>query len=469
MIETTSRRLLGSIAAALLIVTLPVGAALADSGTATRVHVVLWGDSLAAIAARYDVTPETIMAANGLPPDGRIAAGQALVIPGAAPVKENPKPLNEPAPQSTVHVVQRGETLFRISLQYGVAMDRIVAANNILNPSHIYAGQRLVIPTENEPAAPAASEGAPIQHVVQPGEILGRIANRYGVSMTSIIQANHISNPSMLYAGQVINIPVPITAATAESEPEEAAAEPEEAIAEEPEDVAAEPEEIIAEEPEEIAVEAQAAPEPEEAAAEAEEEAAAPASESIETATYTIQVGDTLQKIALRYNSSVAELMALNQIANMDRIFWGQTIIVPQREGGEPAPAPAPAVEAPAASSAVGKEVLVDLSEQRAYAYENGTLLNSFVVSTGLPGTPTLTGTFAIYVKYRSAGMTGPGYNLPNVPYVMYFYRGYGLHGTYWHNNFGQPMSHGCVNFRTSDAQWLYNWAPVGTTVRVQW
>jgi lipoprotein-anchoring transpeptidase ErfK/SrfK len=74
-------------------------------------------------------------------------------------------------------------------------------------------------------------------------------------------------------------------------------------------------------------------------------------------------------------------------------------------------------------------------------------------------------GTFTIYAKYELAPMSGPGYYLPNVPYIMYFYRGYGLHGTYWHSNFGQPMSHGCVNLATPDAQWLFNWADVGATV----
>jgi lipoprotein-anchoring transpeptidase ErfK/SrfK len=61
--------------------------------------------------------------------------------------------------------------------------------------------------------------------------------------------------------------------------------------------------------------------------------------------------------------------------------------------------------------------------------------------------------------------MSGPGYYLPNVPYVMYFYRGYGLHGTYWHHNIGTPMSHGCVNLPTAEAGWLFNWASVGTKV----
>jgi lipoprotein-anchoring transpeptidase ErfK/SrfK len=51
----------------------------------------------------------------------------------------------------------------------------------------------------------------------------------------------------------------------------------------------------------------------------------------------------------------------------------------------------------------------------------------------------------------------------------MYFYRGYAIHGTYWHNNFGRPMSHGCVNMRTGDAAWVYNWAPIGTPVVTHW
>jgi len=55
------------------------------------------------------------------------------------------------------------------------------------------------------------------------------------------------------------------------------------------------------------------------------------------------------------------------------------------------------------------------------------------------------------------------------VPYVMYFYRGYGIHGTYWHSNFGYPMSHGCVNMETSQAGWLYNWAYVGILVNIHY
>ncbi len=132
-----------------------------------------------------------------------------------------------------------------------------------------------------------------------------------------------------------------------------------------------------------------------------------------------------------------------------------------------PVPTEFPTPEAPPEFDATGRWIDVDLSQQMLYAYDGETLVNSFLVSTGTYLHPTVTGQFHIYVKYRYTLMTGPGYYLPDVPYTMYFYEGYGIHGTYWHNNFGHPMSHGCVNMRTSEAEWLYEWASVGTLVNV--
>jgi lipoprotein-anchoring transpeptidase ErfK/SrfK len=109
----------------------------------------------------------------------------------------------------------------------------------------------------------------------------------------------------------------------------------------------------------------------------------------------------------------------------------------------------------------------VDLSSQTTYAMQGDQVVNSFTVSTGLWPNLTVTGVYRIYVKYRTADMYGADYYLSGVPYVMYFYKGYGLHGTYWHNNFGQPMSHGCVNLRPVDAGWLFDFAEVGTIVSV--
>lgn len=111
----------------------------------------------------------------------------------------------------------------------------------------------------------------------------------------------------------------------------------------------------------------------------------------------------------------------------------------------------------------------VDLTHQMVYAYVGETIVNSFLVSTGTYLHPTVTGQYHIYVKYYSTTMSGPDYYLTNVPYTMYFYSGYSFHGTYWHNNFGTPMSHGCVNMYTPDAEWLFNWASVGTLVNVHY
>ena len=111
----------------------------------------------------------------------------------------------------------------------------------------------------------------------------------------------------------------------------------------------------------------------------------------------------------------------------------------------------------------------INLSTQQLFAYEGDTLIQAFVVSTGTWEHPTVTGQYTIYVKYLYTDMSGPGYYLPDVPYTMYFYQGYGIHGTYWHNNFGTPMSHGCINMVTSEAGWLFNWASVGTLVNIHY
>jgi lipoprotein-anchoring transpeptidase ErfK/SrfK len=114
------------------------------------------------------------------------------------------------------------------------------------------------------------------------------------------------------------------------------------------------------------------------------------------------------------------------------------------------------------------KWIDVDLTKQQLTAYQGNTPVFQVLVSTGLPGTPTVVGQFRIYWKLLAADMAGPGYYLPAVPYTMYFLRGYSLHGTYWHHNFGHPMSHGCVNLRTEDAKWLFDWTdpplPAGAT-----
>lgn len=111
----------------------------------------------------------------------------------------------------------------------------------------------------------------------------------------------------------------------------------------------------------------------------------------------------------------------------------------------------------------------VDLSEQKLKAWDGGNLFLESPVSSGLPWWPTPQGEFRIWVKLRYTRMEGGEgryyYNLPNVPFVMYFsndsvpnWRGYGLHGAYWHNAFGTQRSHGCVNLPIPISEKLYYW-----------
>ncbi|MCE7949375.1 MAG: LysM peptidoglycan-binding domain-containing protein [Chloroflexi bacterium CFX4] len=324
----------------------------------------------------------------------------------------------------TTYVVKPGDTLFRIALQHGVSVDAIVAANNLPNRSVVYVGQVLTIPgmtVAAQPAEPAAAVGG--VHVVARGESLSAIARRYGVTLSALLAANSIPDPNRLVVGQQIVIPAGGSAPPPAAVDNPPAAAP----------------------------------------------TAAPAAPAAGVRTHVVKRGEGLARIASQYGVSWQALANFNNISNPNLIYVGMVLRIPA-PGSPEAAAPGGLAESrPAAPVTSGKLILVVLREQRVYAYQNGQLLQSYLVSTGLPRTPTVQGQYKIYLKYRSQTMYGPGYYLPNVPYVMYFYQGYGLHGTYWHSNFGRPMSHGCVNLRTPDAEWLFNWAEVGTPVHVRY
>jgi len=187
----------------------------------------------------------------------------------------------------------------------------------------------------------------------------------------------------------------------------------------------------------------------------------APPAAPTDGGAYVVQPGDNLFRIGLRHGTTAAALRAANGLSS-NIIYVGQRLTIP---GGSPNPPAAQPAPHPSSGGYGEKWIDVNLSTQTLTAYEGRTAVFSALVSTGTRWYPTVVGTYAVYVKYVSTRMSGPGYNLPNVPYTMYFYRGYGIHGTYWHNNFGHPMSHGCVNMYTPDARWLYNWAPLGAKV----
>ncbi len=339
----------------------------------------------------------------------------------------------------TTHIVQRGENLYRIALHYGISVDALTKANNITNASRIYAGQTLIIPDYN-PAADTVENptvaGTPTKYTVTYGDTLASIATKFGMTVDQLMKINNLNNPNRILRGQELTV----WSITPVDEP--AASTPQ------------------------ITVDAAPAPEP-------VVEAAAPAQPPPST-TYTVKSGEHLSQIANRFGVSWVDIANANGISNADQIYAGQTLTIPgvsgsTNAGGVVAAPAVPQFVPNPPTIYVGRQVVVDLSDQMVYAYQDGVLLRSLRVSTGLPGSATVLGDYKVYHMLESQRMTGPGYDLPGVPYVMYFYQGYALHGTYWHNNFGHPMSHGCVNMPTPEAEWFYtNFVEIGTPVHVE-
>jgi LysM repeat protein len=286
---------------------------------------------------------------------------------------------------------------------------------------------------------PTAVFGAPPEqsgssyYVVQPGDTLADIAIKLGVSSSALRQANGITNPDLIYVGQNLLIPGKSGAATPAAPPTAL-----------PADTAA------------------AARQP-------------AAMDGLSTA-YTVRSGDTLAKIAARFGTTVRAIMLANGLKNSDFIYVGQQLIIGGGGGDLPPATPAPkstarpiprttATPAPPQSGNAGKWIDVNLTTQTLTAYEGTSPVLSVLISSGTAAHPTVVGKFKVNTKVRSQTMNGPGYHLPNVPWVMYFYKDYAIHGTYWHHNYGHPMSHGCVNVTIADAAWLYTWASIGTPV----
>ncbi len=190
-------------------------------------------------------------------------------------------------------------------------------------------------------------------------------------------------------------------------------------------------------------------------------------------------------------NSPKAETVSLADILSLDWLLTARATTAAEQASaasyGDTAATPVvtnevttnPADVAPQHASAnstapslvVGKWIDVNISKQTITAYIGSQPIKTVLVSTGIARHPTVVGRFAVYAKLPSQTMTGGSraqgdyYNLPGVPNIMYFYSGFAIHGTYWHRNFGHPMSHGCVNLTLADAAWFYAWTPMGTPV----
>jgi LysM repeat protein len=340
------------------------------------------------------------MNANGLSDPDRIYAGQHLIIPG---VEAGQLPLSAQA----THLVQPGENLYRIGLQYGLTVDQLLAANNLANPDQVYVGQTLIIPASGTTPSTASSVAGGI-HVVQAGETLYSISLQYGLSVAALAATNHLLNPSQIYTGQVLTLPGAATAI---------------GVGYTPDDVAV---------------------------------------------THVVQRGETLFSIASRYGVPTWVLAQVNNVSNPSLLYAGQVLTIPSNSV---------LYAGLAGASPSNKAIIVDVSDQRVYVYENGQLIWTFIASTGIPGRETARGNF--YIQNKLPMAYAATWNL-QMPYWLGFYWAGPLQNGFhalpilangqrlWEGLLGSPASYGCVILSDYDAQLLYEWAEIGTPVTVR-
>lgn len=318
--------------------------------------------------------------------------------------------------QERLHVVAPGENLSTIAQRYGLTLGELSSYNGVTNPNMVYVGQQLNIPGSGrapQSLAPAASDRLPGDdgyYTVVRGDTLSLVARNHGMTTEDLMRLNGIANANMVWVGQKLRVSARAPAIT-------------------------------------------------QPLADAGARALPP---GVADGIYVVQAGDTLSAIAVAQGTTVQQLLVDNGLPNGRFIYTGQRLRV------------RPAVEESAlglvAAPAEGKKwIEVNLSEQTLTAWQGDVAVMHTSISSGRANTPTVTGRFTIGNKYKAQRMSGPGYDLPNVPWVMYFYSAYAIHGAYWHNNFGTPMSHGCVNMRSNESQMLYEWAPSGTEVYVHY
>jgi len=268
-----------------------------------------------------------------------------------------------------------------------------------------------------------------IVHTVQAGENLFRIGLKYGVAWQDIVAANGLTS-TYIYVGEQLQIPTGTTITEA---------------------AVTAPVAVVVAQPE------------------------SPVAETVATnpGTYTIVRGDTLGSIARKFGITIPALVAANRIPNQDRIFYGQVLTIPGGAGGAVA-----SVDAAPSVAPSSKLILIDISEQHMYVYENGAVIWSWVTSTGERGRDTAPGNYSVLNKIPNA--YGATWDLWMPNWLGIYWAGYlqnGIHAlpilsdgsTLWAGWLGTPVSYGCVILSNENSATLYNWAEVGTPVTIQW
>lgn len=383
--------------------------------SAAEYHVVRPGETLSQIAVRYGTTVDRLRRLNNLANVHHVWYGQRLRVNAGASGGNVAQGTSSPR----YYTVRYGDSLTNLALRYGVSVAHLARMNNISPTRWLYRGQVLLLPGApgQGPAAQTGSGAAARDrfYTVRPGDSLTILAQRYGISVARLMSMNGMGALRWLYVGQVIRVPglpgVPgVPGATGQPN------------------------------------------------------ASAPVASLPHSMAHTVQTGESLSAIGHRYGVDPSVLMRVNGISNGSLLAVGQTLRIPSHEALELIAQLYPRLDNVRYPTYTERWVEVDLSAQLAVAYEGGIPVRSFVISTGVGNTPTVTGTFRIWAKVEKQDMQGGNlaagnyYYLRDVQNVQYFFKSYAFHGTYWHNNFGRPMSRGCVNMTEDDAAWLFQW-----------
>ena len=381
------------------------------------VHIVQPGETLSEIAKQYGTTVANLRRLNSLQDANFVWYGQRLVVDAGGTVIVEP----QSAEGYQLYRVRTGDSLSKLARRHGLSVRQIAQINGISPLRWLYSGQVLRLPVSQVGASPLAGAGNVNledfqRYTVRPGDTLTRLARQHGISLSRLMSINGLSSARWLYAGQVLLLPAEFE--PAELEPARQPALP------------------------------------------------VPAMQPGQThyGIHTVQSGELLTAIAKRYGVNHAAIAKLNNLPNNSILEVGQALRIPSENALELLEGMNPRLDRSRYPTFTERWIEVDLSEQMAIAYEGATPVRAFVISTGVGNTPTIQGTFRIWAKIAMQDMRGGSraagtyYHLRDVKNVQYFHRSYGFHGTFWHNNFGTPMSRGCVNMTDEDAKWLFDW-----------
>jgi len=361
------------------------------------------------------------------------------------------------ADDTIVYIVKPGDTLRSIAAANGTTIAAIVRANSLANPDMIYPGQKLVIPSQggatssggssaathtptSAPVSPTPgsdSAAAGVYYTVQLGDTLASIGAAYGVSASAIIAANSIDNPDLIWVGQKLLIPGTASSGTPTAAPASTATPGPGSTAD-----------------------ASATPQAQQPSQPAPTQPPALAKPTV----YVVQAGDTLGKIALRFGTTVAAIVAVNDLPNSDMLGIGQQLIIPKP--GDPALTSA---------TLRPSKFVVSISQQRCWLYQGDTVIAKWVCSTGRPGTGTRPGTYKIQSKMPKA--FGSTWNIWMPYWLGIYWAGAsenGIHGLPWNASsgaqiwrgyVGTPITFGCVMLDNVNAKMLYDVAYIGMPV----